>query len=238
MSECGAPSGCSPRALLWSDVSASWNGIEHRSSRAVGIRSCRVLLDWQSGWMGRLPDEIATRRLRLRLWRPDDVPALRAAIEASLDHLRPWLAWVPFEPVSDEDRTRFIVASNEHWEQGGDAAYGVFRDGVVVGGCGLHHRWGPNTLDLGYWVHVEHIGQGYAQELARGLTEAAFGVKGIDRVEIHHDKANERSRAVPMALGFVRGPEQPDGVGSPGDVGIDCTWSISRSQWTARHRRS
>ena len=120
----------------------------------------------------------------------------------------------------------------------GDAAYGVFRDGVVVGGCGLHHRWGPNTLDLGYWVHVDHIGQGYAQELARGLTEAAFGVEGIDRVEIHHDKANERSRAVPMALGFVRGPEQPDDVGAPGDVGIDCTWSIGRSQWTARLRRS
>jgi ribosomal-protein-serine acetyltransferase len=83
-------------------------------------------------------------------------------------------------------------------------------------------------LDLGYWIHVDHIGQGYAQELARGLTEAAFGVEGIDRVEIHHDKANERSRGVPMALGFVRGPEQPDEVGAPGDVGIDCTWSISR----------
>ena len=204
---------------------------------ALGICSWLEVLGWQSGRMGPLPDEIVTARLRLRLWRPNDAPALRTAIEDSLDHLRPWLAWVPFEPVSDEDRARFIRVSNENWEQGGDASYGVFRDGVVVGGCGLHHRWGPTTLDLGYWIHVDDIGQGYAQELARGLTEAAFGVEGIDRVEIHHDRANERSRAVPLALGFDRGPEQPDGVGAPAEVGIDCTWSISRSEWTARHRR-
>lgn len=205
---------------------------------ALEVRSCRVVLGWQAGRMGRLPDEIVTERLCLRLWRPDDVPVLRTAIEESLDHLRPWLAWVPFEPVGDEDRARFIMASNEDWEQGGDASYGVFRDGIVVGGCGLHHRWGPTTLDLGYWIHVDHIGQGYAQELARGLTEAAFGVEGVDRVEIHHDKANARSRAVPLALGFDRGPEQPDEVGAPAEVGIDCTWSISRSEWIARDRRS
>jgi len=72
--------------------------------------------------LGRLPDEIVTERLHLRLWRPDDVAALRTAIEVSLDHLRPWLAWVPFEPVSDDDRTRFMMASNEEWEQGGDAS--------------------------------------------------------------------------------------------------------------------
>lgn len=184
--------------------------------------------------MSRLPDEIITERLHLRLWRPDDVPALRTAVETSLEHLRLWLAWVPYEPVSDEDRTRFIIASNEHWEQGGDAAYGVFRDGIVVGGCGLHHRCGPDTLDLGYWIHVDHVRQGYAQEVARGLTDAAFGVEGIDRVEIHHDKANERSMAVPRALGFVRGPEQPDDIGAPAEVGIDCTWSIGRSDWITR----
>lgn len=188
--------------------------------------------------MGRLPDAIATPRLRLRLWRRDDVPALRAAIEASLDHLRPWLAWVPLEPLDDAERTRFIVASNEQWEQGGDANYGVFDGDTVVGGCGLHHRCGPNTLDLGYWIHADHIGNGYARELARALTDAAFGVEGIDRVEIHHDKANVRSRGVPRALGFDPGPELPDEVGAPAEIGIDCTWSISRSVWTARHSRT
>ena len=186
--------------------------------------------------MERLPDAIVTPRLHLRLWRTEDVPALRVAIEESLEHLRPWLAWVRLEPISDEDRARGISASIEQWRQGGDAAYGVFRDDDVIGGCGLHHRWGPHTLDLGYWLHVDEVGNGYARELARGLTDAAFTVEGIERVEIHHDRANQRSRRVPQTLEFDRGPERPDEVGAPGDVGIDCTWWVTRARWTARNR--
>jgi RimJ/RimL family protein N-acetyltransferase len=67
-----------------------------------------------------------------------------------------------------------------------------------------------------------------------GLTTAAFGVPGIERVEIHHDKANVRSRAVPRSLGFASGQELPDGIDSPGEVGVDCSWSISRTDWSLR----
>lgn len=186
---------------------------------------------WQLGVVGRLPSELVTPRLYLRLWRPDDAAALGAAIEASLEHLRPWLAWTGSEPLSDEDRVQLISSGRADWRDGGDASYGVFRDGAVVGGCGLHRRQGPRTMDLGYWVHVDHIGQGYAVEMARALTAAAFDVPGVERVEIHHDKANTRSRAVPRSLGFTPGPEQPDGIHSPGEAGIDCSWSISRADW-------
>jgi RimJ/RimL family protein N-acetyltransferase len=186
---------------------------------------------WQLGAVGRLPSEIVTSRLLLRLWRPDDATALGAAIAASIEHLRPWLAWIRFEPLSEHDRVRLINAGRADWQNGGDANYGAFRDHAIVGGCGLHRRQGPGAMDLGYWTHVDHTGQGYAVEMARGLTAAAFDVAGIERVEIHHDKANLRSRAVPRSLGFTPGPEQPDGIYSPGEAGIDCSWSISRTDW-------
>jgi ribosomal-protein-serine acetyltransferase len=186
---------------------------------------------WQLGVVGHLPSEIVTPRLLLRLWRPDDAAALGAAIKASYEHLRPWLSWIRFEPLSDEDRVRLINSGRADWQNGGDANYGAVRDGVIVGGCGLHHRQGPGVLDLGYWIHVDHTGQGYAVEMARALTAAAFDMHGIERVEIHHDKANVASRAVPRSLGFTAGPEQPDGVESPGESGIDCSWSISRTAW-------
>ena len=184
--------------------------------------------------MSRLPSEIVTPRLVLRLWQPDDVPALRDAVAASIEHLRPWLAWTRFEPLSDHDRIDLLESGRAEWERGGDANYGAFRDGVVVGACGLHHRVGPHTLDLGYWVHVDHVGQGYATEMAECLTSAAFTIEGIEHVEIHHDKANARSRAVPRSLGFAEGPETPDDVSSSGEVGIDCSWRISRSEWERR----
>ena len=203
-----------------------------------GTKDGRSGRAWHSGVVVRLPSEIVTPRLLLRLWRPGDVPALRGAIEASIEHLRPWLAWTRFEPLSDKDRVDLINSGRAGWHQGGDASYGAFREDVVIGACGLHHRQGPGTLDLGYWVHVDHVGRGYAVEMARGLTSAAFGVPGVERVEIHHDKANTRSRVVPQSLGFVEGPQRSDGVHSGGEVGIDCSWRISRSGWEAGESRN
>ena len=89
----------------------------------------------------RLPSEIVTPRLFLRLWRPDDAAALGSAIEASSDHLRPWLAWMRFEPLSDEDRVKLINNGRAAWCDGGDANYGIFLDHVVVGGCRRPLAW-------------------------------------------------------------------------------------------------
>lgn len=159
---------------------------------------------------------------------------MRAAIEASLDHLRPWMAWVPLEPLSDHDRAELIETWEQDWSAGGDAVYGAFHDGVVVGGCGLHRRRGPDILEIGYWVDVDHVRRGYATELAAGLTAAAFGVEAIERVEIHHDKANVASAGIPRALGFERGRERSDERLAPAEVGIDCAWSITRARWAER----
>ncbi|TDT15098.1 RimJ/RimL family protein N-acetyltransferase [Ilumatobacter fluminis] len=178
------------------------------------------------------PSDVVTPRLLLRLWHPDDAPALHDAITASLEHLRPWMVWVRFEPLSRDDRIGFIEAGRRAHEGGGDANYGVRVDGEVVGGCGLHRRQGPGVVDLGYWIHVDHIGRGYATELSRALTTVAFGDPDTERVEIHHDRANRRSAGVPRSLGFRRGPERPDGIDSPGEDGIDCTWWIDRAGWT------
>ena len=41
---------------------------------------------------------IHTQRLVLRCWQPTDAPLLKAAIDANLEHLRPWLPWAQYEP--------------------------------------------------------------------------------------------------------------------------------------------
>ena len=182
----------------------------------------------------RLPDEVVSPRLRLRRWRPEDAPLLAAAVTASLDHLRPWMGWVAREPLTVEQRAEMLASREGEWAAGGDAMYGVFRGHEVVGGCGLHHRIGPGGLEIGYWIHVDHVRRGYATELTRALTSAAFELPGIERVEIHHDKANAASGAVPRALGYERGPERPDEVEAPAEVGVDCTWTMTRSRWSRR----
>jgi ribosomal-protein-serine acetyltransferase len=183
--------------------------------------------------MERLPSLVRTERLTLRLWTIEDVPAMAAAVAASLDHLRPWMPWVADEPLTLDARRALIEGFRAEWESGGDAVYGVFLGDAAIGGTGLHRRRGPTALEIGYWVHVDHIGNGYATELAAALTTTALGEHGIEAVEIHHDRANDRSRRVPERLGYELVSETADLASTPGEVGIDMAWRMTADRWPA-----
>ncbi len=187
--------------------------------------------------MERLPDLVHSPRLTLRRWVDSDGPALSAAILDSLEHLRPWMPWVASEPVRLEDRVALIERWNTDWEQGGDLVVGIFMNGMVVGGSGLHRRRGPGVLEIGYWVHADHVRKGIASEVSEMLTTVAFTVADVERVEIHHDKANQASSGVPRRLGFTFVDETPNVVLAPGEGGIDCRWHITRADWSSRQRQ-
>ena len=187
--------------------------------------------------MTRLPDALSTARLGLRRWRPTDEPALSAAIAASVDHLRPWMPWAAADPMAAADRVRWIDDVNAEWARGGDVVLGIFLADRLIGGTGLHRRAGPDTLEIGYWLHVDHTGCGYATESAAALTDVAFTAPGIEVVEIHHDRADTASRGVPERLGYTMFEERaPTTVPSPGEERVDCCWRIDRGAWRAHDR--
>lgn len=173
----------------------------------------------------RLPHRVTTARLELRAWRADDAGALGEAITASIEHLRPWMPWVAFEPQTVEQRVALIERWQAEWSGGGDSTLGMLSDGHVVGGTGLHRRVGPDGLEIGYWVHVDHVGRGYALEASAALTDLALSLPGIRRVVIRHDVANRRSEGVPRRLGYRLVEEIGDGRrGAPGETGISRFW--------------
>ena len=180
-----------------------------------------------------IPDRVETERLVIRLWEPEDVEAVDAAITASTEHLRPWMPWISAEPLSLDDRRALIAQWRTQWERGGEAVYGIFtkpvddRGETVAGGTGLHRRLGPDSLEIGYWVHIGHVRQGYASEASAALTSTALAIDGIDRVEIHHDKANEASAGVPSKLGYTLVREEPRDPTAPGETGIMCIWRFT-----------
>ena len=184
--------------------------------------------------MEQLPDTIASPRLTLRRWAAADAADLSAAVSASLEHLRPWMPWIAAEPVSLLDRMALIDQWQTEWQRGGDVVIGALLDGVVVGSTGFHRRRGPGVLEIGYWVHSDHTRKGFATEIAVSLTNAAFTVPHIERVEIHHDKANIASAGVPRRLGYTFAGETLDAVTSPGEIGIDCRWVMTRDDWIAK----
>jgi ribosomal-protein-serine acetyltransferase len=178
--------------------------------------------------MERLPERIEGEGLILRRWTVEDAEALGEAVAENLDHLRPWMPWIAAEPLSLAARRGMLSRWERDWRAGGDVLLGIFSGGQVAGSTGLHHRHGPRTLAIGYWVHVDLLRQGIATRVARLLTEAALAQPGVGGVEIHHDKANLRSAAIPRRLGYRFLGETPDRVEAPGEVGVDCGWRMER----------
>lgn len=129
---------------------------------------------------------------------------LAAAIDTSLEHLRPWMPWAHDEPRSVEDRIELLRTFRGRFDLGEDFVYGIFRrdEREAVGGSGLHTRAGAGALEIGYWIRASSVGRGFGREATAALTRVAFRVCGVDRVEIHVDPANGASLRIPRALGF------------------------------------
>jgi ribosomal-protein-serine acetyltransferase len=161
--------------------------------------------------------------LVVRPYDEDDAAALQQAIDESREHLRPWMHWIRDEPMSLDQRRAWIRERSA-----GDEHYGLWLGDRVVGGCGLHRRLGPAALEIGYWVHPEFTRRGVATAAVRRLCEIAFARPGIDRVEIHHDRANVASGRVAAAAGFTRvgeGTREPD---APAHEGVEVIWRLER----------
>src|SRR6185437_14870829 len=90
---------------------------------------------------------IETTRLVIRCWDPSDAGLANEAIDASLDHLRPWMPWAEAEPTTLEQKRQLLTRFAEDFARGDDAVFGIFEpdERRVVGGTGLHPRLDGNA---------------------------------------------------------------------------------------------
>ena len=148
---------------------------------------------------------IETRRLVLRCWEPKDAPLLKAAIDASIEHLRPWMPFIAYEPQPLQSKIDLIRKWRSQFDSNTDYVYGIFSpdERQVIGSSGLHTRQGPHAREIGYWVHASFTHRGFATETAAALTRVAFEVDHVERVEIRCDVHNVYSAAVPHKLGYT-----------------------------------
>lgn len=181
------------------------------------------------------PELMSDGYIVVRRYRSEDAAALAEAIGASIEHLRPWMAWIAQEPLPRSAREQLIAHWDEQWEAGSEFSYAVIAAGddhTIIGGAGLHARIGAGGLEIGYWVRPDRVRRGVATAAARLLTDAAFAVEGVERVEIHHDRANGASSGVPRRLGFALVEEREDPVEAPGEEGVEWLWRTDRATWS------
>jgi ribosomal-protein-serine acetyltransferase len=151
-----------------------------------------------------LPEQIETDRLLIRAPRPGDGPVVNAAIRESQEELRRWMIWAQEIPHVQE--------TEEHLRQAA-ARFALREDmmvllfhrgtGVFIGASGMHNiDWTVPSLEIGYWLHTAHTGQGYMTEAVLALTDYAMEHFSAERIEIRCDALNRASAAVAERAGF------------------------------------
>ena len=172
---------------------------------------------------------LTTPRLRLRTFRPDDLP-LYAAMNAD-----PEVVEFLGGPVSrDESDAIAEYAQGLHAREGiGLLAVERAEDGVFVGMCGLHHvtDWYPD-IEVAWRLARSHWGHGYATEAAAAWLRHGFTTLDLPRVISIADREppNVRSLAVMRRLGMVQ-DHDADLVDEKGEPFAAVVHSITAAQW-------
>jgi RimJ/RimL family protein N-acetyltransferase len=150
------------------------------------------------------PYRIVTERVVARCWEPHDAPALKEAVDSSIDHLRPWMPWAADEPQTLDEKVQLLRRFRGQFDLGQNFVYGLFArdESEVVGGSGFHTRVGDDAFEIGYWIRASKEGQGLTTEVTAALTRVGFELCGVDRIEIQTEPANERSMRIPLKLGY------------------------------------
>jgi RimJ/RimL family protein N-acetyltransferase len=173
-------------------------------------------------------EELTHEGVTLRRWRAADAELACQLVAESAEHLRPWLTWAAdYTPEAAAD---FVAGCEREWAAGTAFNYLVSEKGEPAGSAGLMARIGPGGLEIGYWVRPDRTGRGIATSAAAALTEAAFGLPGIGRVEIMHDLSNAPSGQIPRKLGYARvGTIAGRFPRAPGECGTSVVWRMVRA---------
>jgi ribosomal-protein-serine acetyltransferase len=195
--------------------------------RAADTHLCSWVRDRKHKRMNARPADVIERgEVVLRRHRPDDLDAVLLAVTESRDHLRPWMPWA--QEYSRAAAGEFLAKAARDWDEGTAFNYAITSGGAIAGGCSLMARIGPGGLEIGYWVHQAYTRRGLATAAAAALTEQAFRLPGVQRVEIVHDELNIASGKIPATLGFTELARRPIDPPSPEGTGTGVVWRLVR----------
>jgi RimJ/RimL family protein N-acetyltransferase len=143
-----------------------------------------------------------TQRLHLRRPRDDDLEPFLAYRND------PWnLRLQPIAPMPADDALRFLQAQSNLDSQA-DACWIMFalerrQDARLIGEVGIYLEAAARREgDIGWSLHRDHCGQGYAAEAAQRLLEYAFTERGLLRVTASMSAHNTASARLCRRLGM------------------------------------
>lgn len=149
--------------------------------------------------------KILTERTLIRCYEAGDGALIKQSVDESLEHLLPWMTWAKHEPETVEKKELRVQDFRRKYLAGEDYTLGIFNhnETELIGSTGFHTRHEGNVLEIGYWVNVNHAGQGIITEVVLALNKVGFEVEGIDKLVICCEEGNEASMTVARKCGYT-----------------------------------
>ena len=141
--------------------------------------------------------------LILRNYVEEDAAELFATVNENRAHLRPWLLWVD-GTQKEENSLEYIRAARQEQYDQQSIAFGIFKNGKLIGGIGMH-LWDQRLrkAQMGYWIVKAEEGKGLLSLCAKVFLDYLFDQLQLNKVELHYLPGNNRSGAVAERLGFT-----------------------------------
>lgn len=170
----------------------------------------------------------------LRIYRAGDGSALAEAVNASYEHLKPWMPWATMEQTPDEgEATCRRLAAN--FLSGNDFTLGIWQDDTLLGGTGFHMRCGPmswKAAEIGMWIRADQAGSGLGSRVLAAMLAWGFGEWGWERLVWKCDTTNYASARVAEKNGLLlEATHRSDAVGVDGTRRDTHLYAILRSEY-------
>jgi RimJ/RimL family protein N-acetyltransferase len=177
---------------------------------------------------------IQTQRLLLRPFEPGDLDAL-LAIESRADVAR-FLYHEPRGPDEAREVLERRIASTSLGDEGDTLSVAVVvrATGEMIGDCMLHWSSRQHQLgEVGFALHPDHHGRGYATEAARVLVEYGFSEVGLHRIIGRLEARNIASARVLEKLGMRREALLIENEFVKGEWQSEIVYAILEREWRA-----
>ncbi|MBS1768073.1 MAG: GNAT family N-acetyltransferase [Acidobacteria bacterium] len=126
-----------------------------------------------------------------------------ALVRRNLEHLQAWMPWA-VDDYSTKHAAEWIAAVGTVDGESSAIGFIVRENNVMIGTVGVHDIDRVNRhAKIGYWIDRDHEGKGIVTTSCRILLAYLFDTMELNRVQIHCNVDNSRSRAIPEKLGFT-----------------------------------
>lgn len=174
------------------------------------------------------------RHTYLKVPQPENAEELFNLIDSNREHLGKFLAWVEGNSTV-EDSLNFINSLDHGNIYSEKFALCIVHRNKIVGIVDFHKgKTSSKSLEIGYWLAKEFIGQGLMTRSCAGFIDYAYKNSDVNRIVICTATRNFKSQAIPERLGFTKeGVGRQYGMinGEYFDVNVN---SILRSEWVSQ----